>query len=394
MLVYIFVLLVLIYPYLSKGTKACDNSRNRIILYFIVLFLVSGLSYNLGADTRGYTSGIGYVEAFQSVNTLTKLTQMDFSHETWRPGFVYLLSFFKTLSSNYLIYQLFHVFIINFIVILFVKENTKHIGLCLFFYCMLYFFDLNFEIQRESYAIVLGLIVYLYLEKHHSFLSYFIVIGVAVLAYLLIHRSAFILIMYPLLKNVKLNKVKIFVCFVLTCFIQILWIKFSALGGLLDLVAGDTYQGYIQNEFREANAGIGPIYFLWLTFWRVGVPYFFVYLSFINRNPRYLAFVLLSIAFENLTYFSFAFHRMYGYFTPFYWLALTDAVVYLGRKVKLMNNNLFRIVFVICMMVYIINTYHGDYFREDPYPNSDSKYVYNWYFPYQSVLEPGNSYVK
>ena len=160
------------------------------------------------------------------------------------------------------------------------------------------------------------------------------------------------------------------------------------------MVAGDTYRGYIQKEVLESNAGIGPVFYIWLTIWKVFVPYLFVYFSYKYCNPRYLIFVVISIAFENLTYFSFAFHRMYGYFTPFYWLVLTDGVAYLGKKIKLMDIGAFRLAIIACMMIFLIYTYHSDYFREDPYQSADGVYVYNWYFPYQSVLEPGNTYLK
>ena len=258
---------------------------------------------------------------------------------------------------------------------------------------MLYFLDLNFEIQRESYAIVLGLLIYLYLDKNKGLIPSVVAIGIAVLAFLLLHRSAFILVLIPLLKNIRLNKLGIIICFVATVLIQVIWMRFTNLGMMIDLVAGDTYRGYVNQEVLESFEGVGPVYFIWLTFWRVAVPYAFVYFTYKNSNPRYLIFVLLSIMFENLMYFSFAFHRLYGYFTPFYWLALTEGVVYLGKRVKMMNSSFIRTVFVICMMVFIIYTYHGDYFREDPYPTSGTQYIYNWYIPYQSILDPNNSYL-
>lgn len=394
MFIYIFTLFILIFPYLFKGTAVRDNSQTRVLLCFIVLFLVSGLSYNLGADTRGYTSGIGYVDQFERVHGLFTLSQSDFDNETWQPGFVYILSFFKTFTSNYLIYQLFHAFLVNFIVILFIKKQTQHVGLCLFFYCLLYYLDLNFEIQRESFAIVLGLVIYLFIDKYNNYYTKFIVVGMAILAFLLLHKSAIILILYPLLKNIQLSKRSIIVCLIITLFVQVIWIAFSDIGGLIDIIAGDTYQGYVQKEVLEANAGMGPIFYIWLSFWKVVVPYMFIYFSYKNSNPHYLIFVVLCVAFENLTYFSFAFHRFYGYFTPFYWLVLTDGVVYLSKKIKLLNLMPARITFITCMIIFITYTYHSDYFREDRHPFSDVKYVYNWYFPYESVLEPGNSYIK
>ena len=393
MLVYIITLLILICPYLAKGVLVRDNSRSRLCMYFLILSLISGLSFYLGADTRGLTSGHGYVDTFKSIPSISNLTSQDFSDDRMLPGFVVIMSFFRTLSPNYIWYQLFHAFLINFIVVYFVKKNTPYVGLCLFFYCMLYYLDLNFEIQRESYAIVLGLLMYIFLEKHNGILAKAVSIGVAVLAFLFLHKSAFILVLYPLLKDVKINKLGILICLVITLLIQAIWMRFPELGTLIDVVAGDTYRGYIHNEVQESNAGIGIVFFIWISFWRVVIPFAFLYLSYKNSNPRYLVFVAISIMFENLIFFSFAFHRMYGYFTPFYWLVLTDGVIYLGKRVNMMKKTGIRVAFIACMMVFIISIYHGDYFREDPYPTSNTSYVYNWYFPYQSVLEPGNSYL-
>lgn len=392
MLVYLLASFVFIFPYLTKGVVR-DDSRMRLITCFLVLSLISGLAYYMGGDTRGLATGIGYVDYFKSIHKLSELTSLDFSNETYQPGFVYIMSFFKTLSPNYLYYQLFHAFLINFIVVLLIKKNTQHVGLCLFFYGMLYYLDLNFEIQRESFAIVLGLLVYLLLERHNNLLAKVTAAGIAVLGFFLLHKSAFILILYPLLKDVRLNKLSIVISFTITVLVQVIWMRFPDLGMLIDVVAGDTYQGYVNQELLESYGGVGPVYMIWLTFWRVVIPYVFIFLSYKNCNPRYLIFVVIGIMFENLMYFSFAFHRFYGYFSPFYWLALTDGVVYIGKKYKLMDFSLYRIVLVLFLIVFIIYTYHSDYFLEDPTPTSNVKYIYNWYIPYQSVLEPGNSYV-
>lgn len=390
MLVYLIVLLILIYPYIWKGSVR-DNSRQRKLLCFLVLFLVAALNYNLGSDTRGLSlGGFGYVYHYQRIPDLLHITSNDFSEETWQPGFVYLFSFFKTISPNYLVYQIFHAFVINLIIIFFLKKNTVYLGVSLFFYCMLNYFDFNFEIQRESFTIVIGLLLYLYLEKSNGWYKYILAIVFAVLSVLLIHKSAFILILFPLLINVEINRRRIIICFVLTLAIQVLWSRLTEISFLIDFVAGDTYSGYLRQEISD-KITIGPMYYLRLALVNVVIPYLFIILSFKLHKTRYLQFAMLSIAFECLTDFTFAFHRMYGYFAPFYWLVLTDGVVYLGKKVRLLNISVIRAAFVIGMALYLVYTYHMIYFHEDP--ATTNGYIYEWYFPYESVLEPGKSYL-
>lgn len=391
MIVYSITLLILLIPYFLKGTKR-DDSRQRTFFCFLVLFLVSALSYDLGSDTRGLSlDGYGYVYHFQRMHDLSHLTLQDFSEETWQPGFVLLFSLFKSFTSNYLYYQIFHAFLVNFVIIQFLKKNTQYIGLCLFFYCMLNYFDYNFEIQRESFSIIIGLLLYLYLENHKGFLANLIVVSIIILSFLLIHRSAIVLLLYPLLKNIHVSRNGIFVSFGLTLFAQLIWANFQEIGLLINLVSGDTYSGYMQSELNENVSGKGPMYYIRLALINVIIPYAFVYMSYTSKKPKYLAFAMASILFECLTDFSFAFHRMYGYFAPFYWLVLADGVVYLGKKLKPLSVSLVRIAFVAGLMVYFVYTYHMIYFHEDP--ATINSYIYNWYIPYQSVLEPGNSYL-
>ena len=278
--------MILIFPYLWKGT-VWDSSKQRKLLCFSILFLVAGLSYDLGSDTRGLATGSGYVDGFKRIHGLFDLTSRDFIKNQWQPGFLIIMSFFKSFTSNYLYYQIFHAFIINFIIVYFLRKHTKYLGLCLFFYCMLYYLDLNFEIQKESFAIVLGLLIYLYLETHTQFRHKLIAIGMAILGFALFHKSAIILLLYPLLKDVRLSGKGLTICFIVTLFVQEIWANFTDLGPLVDYVAGENYVGYLKYQLNEYVGG-GLVYHIRIALINVIIPYAFVFFSYVNRECGYI----------------------------------------------------------------------------------------------------------
>lgn len=386
MIIYILILFILAYPFINKGSKA-TNSDNSIKWYFIILFLLSALNYGLGFDTFGWDGHEGgYVEAYKNINPLGKLSSNDFMNEKWQPGFVILFSCFKSISSNYLVYQIFHAFLINAIIFLFLRKTSYHVALCLFFYCILSYFDYNFEIQRESFCIVLGLLIYLLLDKNAGLRNTIIAIGLAIAAFLLLHRSAFILILYPLLKHIRLNGKVIWVTCIISILIQYLWVTFfNSFFMIINIISGDVYEGYISQDFL---GGTNYKYFIFKVFTNVLIPYFCVYCSYKSGNNKYLVYVIISILFERLSEYTYAFHRLYGYFAPFYWIVLTDTLVYIDKK-YLHRSNILRFITILLVTAYIMGTYHYVYFLYDDRTNG---YVYEQYFPYRSVLESGNSY--
>ena len=385
MLIYTGVLLVLLIPYLKNGAKIYNNEK-LVNFYFVVLFLVSALNYGLGSDVFGFVgSEGGYYEAYRHINPIYDLKSSDFNKDTWQPGFVVLFSFIKGLSPNYLFYQIFHAFIINLVIIYFIKRNNSHIALCLFFYCVLNYFDYNFEIQRESFCIILGLLMYEILDKNEGYKYYIITIVLAISAFFLLHRSAFVLLLIPLLKRVKLNNAIIFTCFIVNLLIHFIWIRYaSALSVVIDVISGDVYEGYLTREYQGSGT---LIYYLRIALINVLIPYTCVYISHKSGEKKYIAFAMLSIAFETLADFTFAFHRMYGYFAPFYWLVLADTFVYLSKTI--LKSYLTRAIVMCCMFYYIMYTYHNIYFV---YDSVNQQYVYERYIPYKSVLENGNKY--
>lgn len=384
-MIYLFALLILIVPYIKDGGNTVC-SKKTYYLYFAVLFLISALNFGLGSDTFGFVGNEdGYYESYRSISTLSRLSSNDFQKDTWQPGFVVLFSFFKSISSNYLVYQLFHAFLINFIIFYFIRRNSPYVGLCLFFYCLFNYFDYNFEIQRESFCIVLGLLLFDFLDRNQDKRYYLYAVIIVILAFLLIHRSAFVLILIPMLKNIRITKNKILVCGVITLFIQIFWIRFSeSFSLILNIVAGDVYQGYLQREFSGSTSAI---YYIRLALINVIIPYICIWLSYKSGKTNILIFAMLSIAFECLADFTFAFHRMYGYFSPFYWIVMAEAFMFF--KDSLLRSRPMRVIAVLFISYYIIYTYHNIYFV---YDDINGQYVYERYFPYRSVLEEGNAY--
>lgn len=349
-----------------------------ICLYFLSLTLVSALAYNIGSDTEGY------VNSYRFSKILSNLNSYDFEFIRFQPGWILLQSCFKTLSNNYLLYQVFHAVFINYCILWFGKRFSKNLGFFLFFYCLMYYFDLNFEIQRESFCIMGGLFVY-YLCTQNKIKNRYIYILFTIVFLFFIHKSALLLLLIPLFVSIKFREQFIIIGGILAMIAPILWSKFPYAEMIMVGISGDEdyvqqYLIYQLNNQEQLNA----IYYVVHTGLFVIIPLLFVNMSSRYNETHYHNLAIISIIFESLANYSFAFHRVAGYFFPFYWLVLVDSILLLSSKFKIKFY-----VLVLLFSIYIIFTYRKNYFS---YDNEKKQYFYEYYFPYRSVLEEGNGY--
>ena len=343
------------------------------------LITIAAFAYNLGSDTSEY------YRIFKTIPTIGELSIDIFSKSkhTWQPGFVLLFSFLKTLCNNYLFYQIFHAILINIIIFRFVKKYSICVGLTLFFYCMLNYLDYNFEIQRESFCIILGLLIFDLFHTNNTY-KYFLSFLLIFFAIFLLHKSAVILFFIPFLFKIRVTKPRLLYFLILTFVTQIIWTKMNV-GIIMDYISGDIYKHYVSQELQvDINNPVN--YLLRYGIVKILIPYFFIYFSFIQRpNSKHIIFAVLSVMFNCLVDFTFAFHRFWGYFTPFYWLCMADTVYFFIRR----YNIFVKIMSLACLVVLIIYTYHMVYFSFDW---SRHEFVYERYFPYRSIFEYGNKY--
>lgn len=177
---------------IAKHTKY--KSLASFCILTITIFIV-GFRYKVGVDTYNY------MYHYADVPLINNIEWNDLFAYNYQPLFLLLSSACKSINSDFYLFQLIHATIVNTIIFSFIRKNTSYTFTGYFIYLTTYFMYFNFEILKESLAVVVFLIGYQQLEKGKLFKFYLYVI----IAFLF-HISAIITIFFPLIKHLKLNK--------------------------------------------------------------------------------------------------------------------------------------------------------------------------------------------
>lgn len=173
--------------------------RNRNKWYnFIWFYLttISGLSYRMGGDGMEYfwqypmytiSDGFGWDALTAYINRL--------------PGWVLLNKLCKQVSNEYWFFKLIHAIIVNYLYYNFIKKYAPHIFSATLVFFVLLYFNLNFQILRQTLAMGFFLYSIQYYESK-KWLKYFCVNLLAIS----FHESALISFVFPFMKLIKINK--------------------------------------------------------------------------------------------------------------------------------------------------------------------------------------------
>lgn len=120
----------------------------------VIFILVAGLRYRLGNDT------IMYMQDYKVLHPISQLGEMDFARSRYAPGYVILTSFFKSISPEFTVFQMFHSILVNSVIFFFIKRHTRHVFFALFLFFIYMYFVLLFQQMRESIAVSIFLLAW------------------------------------------------------------------------------------------------------------------------------------------------------------------------------------------------------------------------------------------
>ena len=152
------------------------------------------------------------------------------------PGWVLFCTICKSVTSSFWFLHLTHAFILNFFAFKIIRESTNYIFSSVLLYFVLIYFELNFQIIRESLAIGFFLGALYYYSKC-KWLKYYLILVIAAF----IHETAIFLAILPLIRYIRINLITITLVFFGTIFL----ITFS------DEVAEKIVTFYVSDEFTE-----------------------------------------------------------------------------------------------------------------------------------------------
>lgn len=174
-----------------------ERERGRDLWYtiiLIILILIAGLRWRLGADTTSYL--------YHFYHRTPSLRNFSFDEMTigMNPFWVLLNSIVLSLGGKFYVVQLIHATLINYLLFRYFKKHTKYIFTCVFFYFIWRYFNMNMQEMKSSISVVLCLYGndYLLEKKRIKGLSLYL-IGC------LFHFSTLLLLITPLLLFLRFN---------------------------------------------------------------------------------------------------------------------------------------------------------------------------------------------
>lgn len=265
-------------------------------LLFIIFSLVSGLSYKVGSDVPIYM--IEFDEINWSYFTLNSI-----SLSQRQPLWTLLELLSKTFGNNFVLFKIFIAVFVNLCIFLFFKRNTKYIFSSLLLYYVYLYFDINFNVLRQSLSLAFFLIACDYLFKKKYNKSYLLII-----ISILFHNSAIVLIFVPLLALLPINKYfqLSFLILSLTCVILLLipkeyYLYFLFLSSTDDSIK-DLSTLYLTGDYGNSDFSFIKIFIQLLIFYIIAYYYH------------------KSNASNNLLILLYIYHLLYFFlFNSYYW---------------------------------------------------------------------------
>lgn len=219
-------MLACVYVYDVRGHKRLSSfSYWGLFLYLVV---IAGFRYRIGTDSVTYE---GTYEVFP---TLWNIGTYNFAKLRFEPGFLLFASFARTFSPDFMWFQILHAVVVNFVIFRFIKQNTPHKFLCLSFYFVIMFLNLNTQVLRESLAVCCFLLAWPFFRQG-KWLQYYLLVLLAIS----MHTSAIVLLFLPILtfKGIRnffvFGKKTLIICIVIFVVGLVIESHFSAFFSLL-----------------------------------------------------------------------------------------------------------------------------------------------------------------
>jgi len=365
-MIYVFIFLIFfVCIFTLNSNKKKTNLLFYIILCFILIFIVA-FRYKIGNDSQIYE------DEFKKYPDIFNLHISTFSYSNYQPLWIILNSIIRTISPNFVFFQIFQSIFVNTVIFSFLYKYSKKPFISLFLYFSLYFYFFNCETLRESLSVAVFLLSFKYLERKKYFVYYiYCIVG------LLFHIEAIILFFIPLIPRVKINKRLIIWLIIIAL---IFFFSFNFILKYLDI---SNFSDIIQYKFHvySYNASNG------LTPYSIVVNGFFpviVLILTIKRKKRniqfdkyvflYVLFLFLSISFGILS-------RLASYFIVFYIIYITDFISSVNVKIR---HPFIRGLNAIILTAFFSIQFISWFYIKKPSSNFKN---YDMIMPYHSVFD-------
>lgn len=372
-MIYLFIaffLLFLSYTYEVKNTINRSPHTKWIPFILCIFVFIGGFRDGLGVDTKHY------VEFFENVPTIDRISESFFRYTRFRPGFVLFYSFCKFIVNDITLAFVLESLFVNYVVLLFVKEHSKFPYFATLLYFLINFLEFNMEIQREAISVAFVLLAWMKFEKKKyicSLLLFYIATT--------FHISALLAIFLPLLNFIQFNKKWIIAAISLIFLVPIVFFAIPNLGVIIELLLNSNQASVVDlYNVQSFNEDLNVNYFL-IHFINYGLLTYALYYLKLRNHCRYAGHILIYMTFMYMTAVSYGFYRFTNYLTIFYILVLSDFIMCF-----VLSNKITRKIpkFVLLLSLIYIIYYHES--KLMIYDEENSEYSYERYFPYKSII--------
>lgn len=331
------------------------NSKKGYILFcFVVVYLafLAGLSYRVGSDAGSY------MDTYTTIPTFANLTIKKISYSEYQPLYFLLCVFCKSIIKEIWLMHLVQSTIVCFSFSIFLNKycSRKFTGLLFFIFFVYPYFC--YEIYKESIAVSIFLIGYLYLQEK-KYVRYFIFVIVA----LGFHFSAIFAFIIPFISKLRFN-FKFFICAGIAGLFYLSFLTF--IPDLIPLLISNDYilskfdyytlslteqlneNWYIDSFLR--NVFVPLVVCIWYKIRKQSIPYEWAFCFYVILGLGTLEFALL-------------FERPLNYFLPFIVVALVKIVERERLRFKHVTIPTITIIFVFWLAVRGLFYLRGETYR-------------------------------
>lgn len=386
MLVYLFVILlntVLVCHYDIGGGIKYKSFWYRLVL--VVLILVAGLRYRVGADSIVYT--------YDFYHTVPELSKIDFSEifiQKYEPGFFLLLSLVKTMGLRFYVVNFIQALIVNVLVFKYIKKHSAFPYAVVWLYTLYLYTIFNYEEMRSSISLVFALFGNDYILSKKWIKGIFLYLLGA-----MFHYSVLIMLIIPFAMFLKMNT-----------FGYMLMIMALAFGYLLQHIFADYLALFEFNAHLSEKASFYansenkieqqlPLWAISL----VKIPYLLYCVfsvSYIKRHIvqcknliRFEPFIVLGLMFVLMSIPMPIFYRFARYFEFYFLLVFANAFAGLVRN-NIRKMKTLALVRAFVFFVPLLNAISYNYRHTISESTSTHKiYHYQKLYPYCSIIEKG-----
>lgn len=364
-MIYIIVLIYTLFLFIRYNIgKSQKNEKSNYYFLLTLVSCIAGFGYRLGMDT------IGYMENFDKLDSLSIVLNNPTGYR-YEPAFVLLMSCCKSIWNDFTLLQLIIAIFVNTVYFWFFRHHTRYFYFAIFMYFIYQFWNINFEIKRESIAIAFFLLgIHSLLKRSPGKKDYFKYYLCATIASCF-HHWAFLTFFYPLLTNIRINR-KFYIFFsalFLLSFIGSFFIKnvLISFNYLLSLYTNESISTYLDSSKYGTNSFYSPLGLIF----NILIPFYIIISIKDIVNKKILSLALVTFIISLLTTQVFILYRFNNYFCPFLFIVYAE---FAGRCCLKRSITLNKAILIISVSIIIIGkTNKENYIRYAPYESYFSK---------------------